>query len=198
LAKNDLAATEAARTQERWVEAFKTNKIAFEFTALIASVHKRNFDRNELFALTRRKDCEMPSIARIGWIELHDEWSVVARHDWGRPTFECVGEFASKTCGNVEWVSIESREERFGRCCDGLGIIGSGRNLDASRSVVTDDVDNFAENRAGHGAAVDRGRKCSDSARHGIANDAKAIGIDKRWLPRNAESTAVLIATACA
>ena len=127
---------------------------------------------------------------------MNDKWSVVARHDWSRPPFESVGEFAGKTCGDVECGSVESSEERFGCCCDGLGIIGSGRNFDASRGVVTDDVDNFAENRAGHGGAVDRRRKCSDSAWHGIADDAKAIGIDKCGLPRDAEGTAVLVTPA--
>ena len=63
MAKNDLAATEAARTQERWVEAFESNEVSFEFAALIAGVHKGNFDRNELLTLSWCKDCEMPRIA---------------------------------------------------------------------------------------------------------------------------------------
>jgi hypothetical protein len=77
LAQNNFASSETSWSHERWVEAFETNQIAFEFATLISCVDERNLDRNELFAFTGGKDRQMPCIAGVGWIELDDEGPVI-------------------------------------------------------------------------------------------------------------------------
>ena len=133
------------------------------------AVDDRLLDRDQRALGAGREHREVPRVAVVGRVELHDQRARARSVTERAQRSSRVDELAGDAHRRVERAAVEAGEERLGDVVGGAHVRRRRGHLDPARAVAADRVDHAGERRAGQrprvDARIERAARCPASRR---------------------------------